>query len=304
MLTKYTHRNVTWIDLESPTKEEVHKVMNEYSIHPTVAEELLMPTLKPRVDLHDNFIYLILHFPAFKHTHSKQRDQEVDFVVGKNFIITTRYDTVDPLHKFSKIFETNSILNKDDIGAHAGFVFFFMLKKLYEALEYELEYINDALETIEEDIFTGHEKEMVVSLSIVSRDLLNFRQALALHKEVLESFEKAGVKFFGKDFAYQAGSIVDDYYKINSIINTHSDSLNELRQTNDSLLSTKQNEVMKVLTIMAFVTFPLSLIASIFGMNTDFLPIVGYKNDFWIIMTIMLTFTISIFILFKYKKWL
>lgn len=304
MLTKYTHRNVTWIDLESPTKEEVHKVMNEYSIHPTVAEELLMPTLKPKVDLYDNFIYLILHFPAFKHTHNKQRNQEVDFVVGKNFIITTRYDTVDPLHQFSKIFETNSILNKDDIGAHAGFVFFFMLKKLYKALEYELEYINDALETIEEDIFTGHEKEMVISLSIVSRDLLNFRQALALHKEILESFEEAGIKFFGKDFAYQARSIVDDYYKINSVINTHSDSLNELRQTNDSLLSTKQNEVMKVLTIMAFVTFPLSLIASIFGMNTDFLPIVGYKNDFWIIMTIMLTFTISIFILFKYKKWL
>lgn len=304
MLTKYTNKNVTWIDLESPTKEEVHKIMDEYSIHPTVAEELLMPTLKPRVDLHDNFIYLILHFPAFKHTHSQQQNQEVDFIIGKNFIITTRYDTIDPLHKFSKVFETNSILDKSNIGTHAGFVFFFMIKKLYKALEHELEYIDDALETIEEDIFEGREKEMVVSLSIVSRDLLNFKQAMRAHKEVLNSFDEVGIKFFGENFSYYIKSIIGEYYKINSIISSHNDSLGELRQTNDSLLSTKQNEVMKVLTIMAFVTFPLSLIASIFGMNTDFLPIVGFTNDFWIIMGIMVVFTISIFIVFKYKKWL
>ncbi|MDP6387753.1 MAG: CorA family divalent cation transporter [Candidatus Pacebacteria bacterium] len=304
MLTKYTHRNVTWIDLESPTKEEVHKTMEEYSIHPSIAEELLMPTLKPRVDLHENFIYLILHFPAFRHTHNYQQNQEVDFIIGKDFIITTRYDTIDPLHKFSKLFEVDSILDKSNIGTHAGFVFFFMLKKLYKALEHELEYINDALETIEEDIFKGYEKEMVISLSIVSRDLLNFRQALRLHKEILESFEEAGTKFFGKDFVSQIRSIIGEYYRISNIVRAHTDSLDELRATNNSLVSTKQNEVMKVLTIMAFITFPLSVIASIFGMNTHFLPIVGSPNDFWVIMGIMLTFTVFIFILFKYKKWL
>ena len=304
MLTKYTHKNVTWIDLESPTKEEVHKIMEGYSIHPTVAEELLMPTLKPKVDLHNNFIYLILHFPAFRHTHNSQQNQEVDFIIGKDFIITTRYDTIDPLHKFSKVFEVDSILDKSDIGTHAGFVFFFMIKKLYKALEHELEYIHDALETIEEDIFEGREKEMVVSLSIVSRDLLNLKQALSPHKDVLNSFEEVGLKFFGKDFTHQIRSIGSEYYKINNIIHTHSDSLKELRQTNDSLLTTKQNEVMKVLTIMAFVTFPLSLIASIFGMNTSTLPIVGGPNDFWIIMIIMVSFTVIMFTFFKYKKWL
>ncbi len=304
MLTKYTHKDVTWIDLESPTKQEVHKIMEQYSIHPSVAEELLMPSLKPKVELYDNSMYMILHFPSFRHTHNHQQNQEIDFIIGKDFLITTRYDTIDPLHKFSKVFEVNSILDKSNMSTHAGFVFFFMLKKLYSALEHELEYINDALEVIEEDIFQGHEKEMVISLSIISRDLLNFRQALALHKEVLESFEEAGTKFFGKDFIHQIRSIIGEYYRVNNIIHEHTDSLNELRKTNDSLVSTKQNEVMKVLTIMAFITFPLSLIASIFGMNTHFLPIVGASYDFWAIMSIMLVFTVSIFIVFKYKKWL
>lgn len=304
MLTRYRHKDVTWIDLESPTKEEIHKVMDEFSVHPTVAEELLMPTVKPKVDLYENFIYLILHFPAFRHTHKNQQNQEIDFIVGKDFIITTRYDTIDPLHKFSKVFETDSILDKSDIGTHAGFVFFFMIKKLYKSLEHELEYINDALETIEEDIFEGYEKEMVVSISIVGRDLLNFKQAMVMHKDVLESFDDVGVRFFGKDFSHHAKSIVGEYYRINSIINTHNDSLKELRQTNDSLLTTKQNEVMKTLTIMALVTFPLSLIASIFGMNTKILPIVGYPNDFWIVMGIMITLTFIMFVFFKSRRML
>ena len=133
MLTKYTHNNITWIDLESPTKDEVHKIMGEYSIYPVVAEELLMPTMKPKVDIYDNYIYIILHFPAFRHTHGSQQNQEVDFIVGKDFIITTRYDTIDPLHKFSKVFEVNSILDKSGIDKHAGYIFFFMIKKLYKA---------------------------------------------------------------------------------------------------------------------------------------------------------------------------
>lgn len=302
MLTKYTHKNVVWIDLENPTKEEVHKVMREYSIHPTVAEELLMPSMKPKVDLYKNYIYLILHFPAFRHTHNSQQNQEVDFIIGKDFIITTRYDTVDPLHKFSKIFETNSILDKSDIGTHAGFVFFFMIKKLYKSLEHELEYINDALETIEDNIFKGREKEMVISLSIVSRDLLNFKQAMHAHKEVLDSFDEVGIEFFGKDFSHHIKSIISEYYKVNSMIGIHNDSLSELRQTNDSLLTTKQNEVMKTLTIMALITFPLSLIASIFSMNTKAIPIIGNPNDFWIVMGIMFALTLTVFIYFKIKK--
>lgn len=302
MLTTYTHKNITWIDLESPTKEEVHKIMNEYSIHPNTAEELLMPSMKPKVDLHKNYIYLILYFPAFKHTHKAQQNQEVDFIIGKDFIITTRYDTVDPLHKFSKVFEANSILDKSDIGTHAGYVFFFMIKKLYKSLEHELEYINDALENIENEIFEGKEKEMVMSLSIVSRDLLNFKQAMRIHKEVLNSFEDAGLKFFGENFLYNIKLIIDEYYRINNLIDTHNDSLYELRQTNDSLLTTKQNETMKTLTIIAFVTFPLSLIASIFSMNTKTLPIIGVQNDFWIVIGIMLTFTLIMFIYFKIKK--
>ena len=77
-----------------------------------------------------------------------------------------------------------------------------------------------------------------------------------------------------------------------------------LRETNNSLLTTKQNEVMKVFTIMAFVIFPLSLVAGIFGMNTAYIPIVGLPGDFWMVMGIMVVLGVLFLSFFMYKKWL
>ena len=132
MITKQEMNGITWIDADSPTKDEVKALMEEYHIHPLIAEELLLPSVKPKVDRYDNCIYLIMHFPALRHTHSGGREQEVDFVIGKQFIITAHYDTIDPIHKFSKVFEVNAILAKTNVGEHSGHLFFF-IAHLYQA---------------------------------------------------------------------------------------------------------------------------------------------------------------------------
>ncbi|MEX0917029.1 MAG: magnesium transporter CorA family protein [Candidatus Paceibacterota bacterium] len=304
MISRYTHGDLVWVDLESPNQSEVRKVMEEFSLDPHIAEELLSPSHRPKVDYLKDYIYLILHFPAFRHSHESESNQEVDFVLGKKFIITTHYDTIDPLHKFSKLFEVDSILDRSNMNEHAGFVFFYMIKKLYKAVSHELDYINDSLVDIEKKIFDGYEKEMVVEISKASKELLVFKQALQTHGGVLSSFQIAGEKLYGEDFHYYLMTINNEHYRVSSDVNAGIDTIRELRETNNSLVSTKQNEVMKVLTIMAFVTFPLSLIASIFGMNTEYLPFVGHPQDFWIVMGIMGTATIIFFTFFKHRKWL
>jgi magnesium transporter len=304
MITRQTVNNLSWIDLESPTPEEIKEIMEEYKIHPVVAEDVVSPTIKPRLEVYDNFIYLVLHFPALKHTHNTQKNQEVDFIIGRQFLITAHYDTIDPLHKFSKVLEVSTILKKADLGEHAGYLFYYVIRKLYRALVHELEYTGDQIETIENRIFEGEEKEMVVEISKISRDMLDFRQVLGLHHYVLEIFKEAARQFFGDAFNHHTRSIMSEYMRVDHILRSNMESIIELRETNNSLVSTKQNEVMKVLTIMAFITFPLSLFASLFGMNTTYLPFVGLSYDFWIIVGIMLVCVVCFFGWFKYKKWL
>jgi magnesium transporter len=145
---------------------------------------------------------------------------------------------------------------------------------------------------------------MVLELSKIARDLLNFTQALGPHNEMLGSIEKPGVALFGYEYARNIRSTQGEYDRLDNAIRAHHASLQELRETNNSLLTTKQNEIMKIFTIMAFVTFPLSLVSSIFGMNTQFIPIIGHPLDFWIIIGGMLSVAIAFFAYFKYKNWL
>jgi magnesium transporter len=305
MLTRLTHGDVTWVDVVNPTSTEVRQLMDEFSLDPLIAEELTAPSVRNHVDGRDDYFYVVLNFPAFKHMHDMANTAlELDFIVGKNWIITTRYSQVDPLHQFSTTFEVESVLNKKNMGEHAGYVFYYMLMELYRSLHSELVHIGNRLEDVEERVFQGDEREMVIELSHVARDLLNFVQALGPHREMLASIEKPGVALFGYEYARNVRSAQGEYDRLDNAIEGHHASLTELRETNNSLLTTKQNEVMKIFTIMAFVTFPLSLVSSIFGMNTKYIPIIGHPWDFWIIIGGMLSAAIAFFAYFKYKNWL
>lgn len=302
MHARYEHAGLVWIDLESPSREEVQDLVDEFDIEPLVAEELLLPSTKPHAEFHANYIYLVLHFPALRHSHHT-REQEIDFIIGHKFLITTRYETIDPLHKFSKVFEANSMLDKSNLGDHSGFTLFYMLRKLYGSVEHELEYVRHDLVAIEDRIFKGDEVAMVAAISRASRELLNLRQGIEPHREVLREFETGGPQFFGEQFAPYLRSLSDEYYRVHNHITRAIDTLHELRETNNSLLTTKQNETMKVLTLLAFITLPLSLVAGIFEMKTSYTPIVGLPYDFWIVIGGMALVAAVMLWYFKHKGW-
>lgn len=303
MKARHEHKGMVWVDLENPTREEVIETAAEFDLDENTAQELLTPSLRPQVERNQHYVYLILHFPALRHSQ-KSREQEVDFVIGKDFIVTVHYETVDTIHKFSKIFEVNSVLDLSDIGNHAGFIFYAILKKLYSAVEHEVEYVRRDLTMIEEHIYSDHQVEMVVAISRAARDLLNLRQTIEPHREVLKSLVSDAHTFFGDEFHEALRTLENEYYRVHNHIMRHTESLHELRETNNSLLTTKQNETMKIFTIMAFVTFPLALIVTILDMDSTHNPLRGLPYDFWIVVGIMLFATLCMFAYFKKKRWL
>ena len=305
MISTYKSKDITWIDLENPTQDEVRKVADKYGLDPMTANDLLTPSSRPIVEEHPDYIYLIFHFPIAtdRENYGKiTQIQEVDFILGKDFIITNRYGIVDSLMEFSKTFTVNSILDKSNMSDHAGYIFFYMIKGLYEELTNRLEYLNDLMKDAEEKIFAGKEKEMVLQLSRLNRLLLNFKKSITLHDEVIKDLKEVGIKMYGNDFYKYLRYIYGDYLKVSATVSGYKEYLDELRDTNDSLLSTKQNEIMKNLTIVTFVMLPLSLVAAIFGMNTQHMPIIGHPSDFIIVIALMIMLTGGIFILFRITK--
>jgi magnesium transporter len=304
MVKKYTHKTITWIDVESPTIDEIRSLMEEYSIDPVVAKELQLPSYKEKIVLHKEYLYMVMHFPALRRSKSEGSDQEVDFIVGKSFIITTRYESIDALEKFAKLFEVNSILDKGIMEDHAGYVLYYIIKELYKSVSDELYGINDRMKKIEKEIFDGKEKAMVLEISRTNRDMINLDHALRSHKGVLDSLEEVSSQIFDEAFQSNCTKISNDYYKVEDMLSNSIDFLKELRDTNDSLLSAKQNETMKILTVITFLALPFAIITGLFQMNTSSTPLIGQVHD-WQIIVGMEIIAVILFVIFaKMKKWL
>lgn len=248
---------------------------------------------------------MVLHFPALRHTHKEDTtDQEIDFVVGNDFIITTRYESIDALERFAKTFELNNILKRGLMEDNAGHVLYYMIKELYRAMSDEVDSINDTLKQIEKNIFKGKEKEMVGEISAVNRDLISFNHIILTHRDVLVSLKDSGNKIFGKEFSENLAVIINEYHRIEKVLITNIDFLRELRSTNDSLLSSKQNETMKILTVITFLSLPFSVINGFFQTNAVHAPLIGRPYDWQIIVSIEIIFVISSFLFAKWRKWI
>lgn len=306
MLHRHEYKELIWVDLESPTVDEVRRVGSEFNIDPSVCDELLTPSLRPRTQRYDNYLYLVLNFPTLQHaTHTAiASEHEVDFIIGKHFIITTRYEELVTFIEFRKVFEVNAALKEDHFTDNAFDIFLLLTKRLYRIVDFDIEKVRETLDYIETEIFKGREREMVEALSRTGRDILNIKQGLDPHQDVLSSLHELTGAFTGKEYVARVQAIENMYYRLRKNTTRIWQTMAELRETNNSLLSTKQNEVMKTLTIMAFVTFPLMLLSSMFGMNTEILPLVGTPYDFWKITGIMAVATLGMFYYFRRRHWL
>ncbi len=305
MISRYSAHGLTWIDLESPTKDELDLIGEEFAIPGFVRQEMVESTLRSKVDLYPQFLYLVLHFPVISPGAPKNSDQEVDFIIGKDFLITTRYELVEPVQEFSKIFERQTMHTDRLPDAHGGIIFMQMIKSFYKKSLRELEDMTTVLREIEDRIFTDQHTSIVRDISRISRKLLDFKQAIRFHGEVLSSYESASRRLFGDEYMYYAEVITSEFKKVNSLLEAHRDIVDELQRTNEALLSSKSNEIMKNFTIMTFVMLPLGLITGIFGMNTsdDLIFIKGMSEFLFVIGAMVLTGAV-LFIFFKFKRWI
>jgi magnesium transporter len=263
----------------------------------------LRPTRRPKADIFENFIYLILHFPVFEQERKTSASYEIDFIIGKNFLITVHYKTITTLYEIGKMFEVGTMMSGGKMVKDPGLLTFYIIRQMYDYAMRQMDHIQAKIDVIEENIFKGHEQKMVETISRIHRDILDFQRSLHAHFSTLNYLEIAGEKICGPEFARCTKKMISEYSKVKSLLENCQETIERLQNTNDSILTDKTNNVMKMLTLMAFITFPLMLFSSIFSMNTKYTPILGMTGDFWIIVLFMLISMSTMIFVFKRKKW-
>jgi magnesium transporter len=296
--------HVTWIDIKNPSPKELKYLSETYNVHSLIIEGLEKPTVRSRAEDFNGYIYLVMHFPVFNESKKISEPVEVDFILTPDTLITVRYETLEPMDEFLKKCKSASGSHKRNVmNKSSVYLFHHIIKSIYEYASRQLDHMDEKIDSIEEAIFSGHQKEMLLALSLARSDILNFLRTIKPQDSVLESL-LARAEFFENNAKPYIIDLLGEQHRVLNQAENNRETIEGLQITNASLLEHRTNEVMKVLTIITFITLPLTLIANIFGMSSKNLPIVDHPYFFWIIIGVMFTAAAGFMVVFKTKKWL
>ena len=173
---------------------------------------------------------------------------------------------------------------------------------LLDSLFPSLDHIHEKLTDIEEQVFSGKEKEMVFEISVVKRDILNFRRTLKPQRHIIESLVQMKSKFIDPELIPYFQDLIGTNIRLWNALESNKETIESMEETNNSLLSNKLDLTMKVLTIFNAIFLPVTVYSNIMSMSTH-VPLSSSPEGFWIHTLIMLLISISTIILFKAKKW-
>jgi len=302
MIERLTSGKVSWVNLKNPGSEEVHEIAQEFAISPHLMQDLLAPVPKNYAILADGIVKIAVDFPVVKRIDI-QHPYEVKFIITKSALITVQYEEMEALDRFKKNFEVVTTLNKTNKKLSSAHLFLALMNELYSACSSKLDYVESVLSDIETEIFNDNERQMVIEIAKTTKRLISYRHTLRGHEDMFFELEPLFDEAYKGIHKNEIASLKKTYTMLFHRTNSLFETLSAVRVANDAMLNTKQNETIKTLTIMAFITFPLTLFSSMFGMNTAGTPILGHPYDFWIIIGIMMLVTLFFFSFFKYKKW-
>lgn len=294
--------NIKWISLLKPDTEEIRELGGQFpQIHPLVLEELLTPTIRPRVENYDHHLYMVLHFPKFVPGVEKSTASEIDFILMQDTIIIVQYDDILILEDFWHECEKQKVA-AERYGKTPVHLLYYLLRQFFATAMRELDQIQEEIDTLEETVFTGQAKEILEDITFLKRDILDFRRALKPQHLTLESLVHQGGAFYGEKVKPFLSDLVGEYLKAWNLLETHKETLDALYDTNRQLIAAKTNEVMRVFATLAFITFIPTAVANIYGMNIENLPFVNQANSFWIVLSFMGIATLLVYLALKWKK--
>ena len=302
-MKKIKHNNVTWVDFPSPGADDVSYLREHFDIHPLTIEEFFTPTYRPKATSYSNCIFLTIHIPLFDSKNRTTYSGELDIVLTEHHLITGHIDHIFELDTFFGELKKSEEKRTEYMGKTPVHLLYSLLEILLESCFPRLDHIHENLLNIENQVFNGKEKEMVYEISVVKRDILNFRRTLKPQKHIIESLAQMKSPLIPSDLAPYFQDLIGTNIRLWNALESNKETVESMEETNNSLLSNKLDVTMKVLTVFSAVMMPMTVYSNVLAMSTD-IPFGKSPHAFIIHTTIMIMISAFTIITFKLKKWL
>jgi magnesium transporter len=296
-----TADGLTWVHLDSPRSDEAMALAERFGWHPLDVEDVLSRRQRPKVDEYAEYRFVVLHFPVYDKTVQRLNAGELDVFLGPDYLVTLPAVELLPVTRLFQRCKDDPELRESLFSKGSGYLLYHVLDDLFDYCFPILDKIGYKLDTVEDDIDEGRFEEIVRDISRVKQEIISYRKIIKPQRPTLRLLERHVERFLPEDLELYFDDLVDASERIWDVLDNYKEVVEALEATNEAALSHRQNDVLRVLTVFSVLLLPLTLLASIFGMNVDF-PGFGTAEAFWLIIAAMVVIFAAVLAFFRWRR--
>ncbi|KKU26126.1 MAG: Mg2 transporter protein CorA family protein [Candidatus Magasanikbacteria bacterium GW2011_GWA2_46_17] len=305
-LHELSHNGLLWVNVTKQKEEVLRAVQKRFGFEEMDIKESLPPFQRPKIAKRRDYYFTVLHFPIFDRESRRLGFTEIDFFLGANYIVTVHDSKIIAIENFFEECEKKEEERTKYFTGTSVHILFEFLSRLLEGVFPILLHVNDDINTVDRRLFTEmSDRQIAEEILRLKTNIVTFRRTMQGHRTVLERL----IMYSGRDLdigSYQnyINSLREFTNEIWHMLESQRESINALHETNESFLSLRTNSVMRTLTIISVITFPLTLIATLFAIRAPGTPFVDHRWGFWIIFGLIISGATYMIAVFKKKGWI
>jgi magnesium transporter len=276
-----------WINIERPRHADQAWLEERFDFHPLDYEDVFSRNQRPKVDEYEDYLFIVLHFPRYDKRMGRLNAAELDIFIGPDYIVTLPNEPLEPVEYLFERCRANEEARDQHFGKGSGYLLYRIIDSCVDASFPMLRKMGNKLERIEQDIFEGRSEEVVRDISNVKQEIINFRKIVRPQRATFRDLERNKARYIPEDLDIYFDDINDAWERIWDMLENFKEVVEGLEGTNESVLAHRGNQTFRILTAFSVIMLPLTLIASIWGMNVH-VPGQGDVGAFYAVIAVML----------------
>jgi magnesium transporter len=302
-VAELTADGLTWVNLERVDEDVVADLSGRFGWHELDLEDVLSKRQRPKIDDYPEYLFIVLHFPVYDKAVQRLNAAELDVFIGPDYLVTIPNVELLPVSRLFNRASEDDELRADLFGKGSAYLLYHVLDDLFDYCFPILDKIGHKLDRLEDKVFEGRSQEIVRDLSNAKQEIISYRKIIKPERATLRLLDRHTERYLPETLEEYFDDIVDSAERIWDLLDNYKEVVEALEQTNESVLAHRQNDVLRLLTVISTIMLPLFVITGVFGMNVLF-PGEGTREAFWIIAGVMITAVVVMIGFFRYKRWL
>ena len=291
-----------WVDLNSPTPEESRQILaHTFKFHPLAVEDAMSEIHHPKVEAYEGYLYLILHGIAFEHHEHRFVTRDVDFFLGRNYLVTVHDGRSRSIAKLRELCDKHQrILAEGPVG-----VLYRVVDAMVDHYRPEIEAMEKRIDAMEHEAVLGSRDSLVRHILALKRDLSSLRRVVIPERDAVGRLARREFPLITDEMAYRFRDVYDHLVRIADESIMFQDRVTGILEAHLSTVSNRLNQIVKVLTVMSTIFLPLTVFTGMWGMNIDLPRFPGSDAaQFWWVGGIMALISAIMLALFRSRHWI